>query len=93
MTQQLGPASGSSSAVIDVLRIATHDAAETVGAEADLGTLEVGKLADIVLLDGNPLEDIKNTRTIWRMIKGGWAFDPDELAARRGKSSQEHQDD
>jgi hypothetical protein len=27
------------------------------------------------------------------VIKGGWAFDPDELAARRGKSSQEHRDD
>jgi imidazolonepropionase-like amidohydrolase len=62
-----------------VLRIATQKAAEAVGAGDDLGALEVGKLADIVLLDGNPLEDISNTRSIWRVIKGGWMFDPDEL--------------
>ncbi|MCH7935156.1 MAG: PD40 domain-containing protein [Gemmatimonadetes bacterium] len=68
---------------IDVLRIATQGAAEAVGAEDHLGTLEVGKLADIVLLDANPLEDIKNTQTIWRVIKGGWVFDPEELQPPR----------
>jgi Tol biopolymer transport system component/imidazolonepropionase-like amidohydrolase len=60
----------------DVLRIATVGAAETEGASSDLGTLGPGKLADIVLLDGNPLEDIKNTTRIWRVIKAGNVFDP-----------------
>ncbi len=64
---------------LEVLRIATQEAAEAVGAEDDLGTLEAGKLADIVLLDANPLDDIKNTQTIWRVIKGGWLFDPEKL--------------
>ncbi len=64
---------------MEVLRIATQQAAEALGAEDDLGTLEVGKLADIVLLDANPLDDIRNTQSIWRTIKGGWVFDPDEL--------------
>ncbi len=64
---------------LDVLRIATQEGAAAVGAEDHLGTLEVGKLADIVLLDANPLEDIKNTQTIWRVIKGGWVFDPEAL--------------
>jgi imidazolonepropionase-like amidohydrolase/Tol biopolymer transport system component len=64
---------------LEVLRIATRDAAEAVGAGNDLGTLEGGKLADIVLLDANPLEDIKNTQSIWRVIKGGLVFDPEEL--------------
>ncbi|UCC84720.1 MAG: PD40 domain-containing protein [Gemmatimonadota bacterium] len=64
---------------LDVLRIATQEGAAAVGAEDELGTLEVGKLADIVLLDANPLEDIKNTQTIWRVIKGGWVFDPEAL--------------
>ena len=64
---------------LEVLRIATQEAAAALGAEDDLGTLEVGKLADLVLLDANPLEDIKNTQTIWRVIKGGWVFDPEEL--------------
>jgi imidazolonepropionase-like amidohydrolase len=64
---------------LEVLRIATQDAATAVGAEDQLGTLAPGKLADIVLLDANPIDDIKNTQTIWRVIKGGWVFDPQEL--------------
>lgn len=64
---------------MEVLRFATQGGAAAVGADKDLGTLEPGKLADIVLLDANPLEDIKNTQTIWRVIKGGWVFDPEEL--------------
>ncbi|MEE8607733.1 MAG: amidohydrolase family protein [Nitrospiraceae bacterium] len=64
---------------LDVIRIATQEAAEAVGAEDELGTIEPGKLADLVLLDANPLEDIKNTQTIWRVIKGGWLFDPEKL--------------
>ncbi len=67
-------------APLEVLRIATKEAAAAVGTGHDLGTLEVGKLADIVLLDANPLDDIKHTQTIWRVIKGGWLFDPKELA-------------
>ncbi|MCH8145396.1 MAG: PD40 domain-containing protein [Gemmatimonadetes bacterium] len=68
---------------LEVLRIATQQAAEAVGAADDLGTLEPGKLADIVLLDANPLEDIRNTQTIWRVIKGGWVFDPEALRPER----------
>ena len=64
---------------LDVLRIATQEGAAAVGAEDHLGTLEPGKLADIVLLDASPLDDIKNTQTIWRVIKGGLVFDPEEL--------------
>ncbi len=64
---------------LEVLRIATQQAAEAVGAEDELGTLEPGKLADIVLLDENPLDDIRNTQSIWRTIKGGFVFDPEEL--------------
>jgi len=72
---------------LEVLRIATQHAAEAVGAGNDLGTIEVGKLADMVLLDANPLKDIKNTQTIWRVIKGGWVFDPDELRPAASTSS------
>jgi imidazolonepropionase-like amidohydrolase len=63
----------------EVLEIATRQAAIAVGAGDDLGTLEIGKLADMVLLDANPLEDIRNTLRIWRVIKGGRVFDPDNL--------------
>jgi imidazolonepropionase-like amidohydrolase len=44
-------------------------------------------LADIVLLDANPLEDIKNAQAIWRVIKGGWVFDPEELRPAASTSS------
>ena len=71
-------------APLEVLRIATQEGAAAVGADDDLGTLEVGKLADIVLLDADPLEDIKNTQTIWRVLKGGWVFDPEELRPPSG---------
>ncbi len=64
---------------LEVLRLATQEAAAAVGADDDLGTIEPGKLADLVLLDANPLEDIKNTQTIWRVVKGGWLFDPEKL--------------
>jgi len=76
---------------LEVLRIATQEAAAAVGADNDLGTLEPGKLADIVLLDANPLEDIKNTQTIWRVIKGGWVFDPDKLRPAASTSSARDQ--
>jgi imidazolonepropionase-like amidohydrolase len=65
----------------EVLRLATEEAAKAVGADTHLGTLAPGKLADIVLLDGDPVEKIRNTQKIWRVIKGGWIFDPKELRA------------
>lgn len=64
---------------IDVLKIGTLRAAESVGAEKDLGSLDAGKLADILLLDANPLLDIKNTLKIWRVIKNGDVFNPETL--------------
>ena len=53
------------------IRAATSDAARIIGVERDLGTLERGKLADLVLLDSNPLDDIRNTRRISAVIQAG----------------------
>jgi imidazolonepropionase-like amidohydrolase/Tol biopolymer transport system component len=63
---------------LTVLRIATLDAARALG-RPDLGNLAVGNAADLVLLDDDPLADIRNTRSIWRVMKGGWCFDPELL--------------
>ena len=59
---------------IDVLRITTLVAATMVGADEQLGSLEVGKLADIVLLDENPLENIRNAMSMWRVMLEGHVF-------------------
>jgi imidazolonepropionase-like amidohydrolase len=57
----------------ETLRIATHDAAEYLGTADTIGTVEVGKKADLVLLEGNPLEDISNTKNIVGvMARGAW---------------------
>lgn len=74
---------------IEVLRIATQEAARALGVEDLLGTLEPGKLADLVLLDANPLEDIRNTQRTWRVIKGGWVFDPEKLGAGRAAAPRD----
>jgi hypothetical protein len=55
----------------DTLRAATILGAEAIGFGQDLGSLEPGKLADIVVLDGNPLADLKNTNTIAQVMKNG----------------------
>ena len=45
-----------------------------MGREAELGTLQKGKFADLVILDADPLSDIKNTRKIFKVMKGGEFF-------------------
>ena len=56
---------------IEVLRSATITPAEFLGLEDQIGTIEVGKLADLVILDKNPLESISNTQSIHRVISKG----------------------
>jgi tetratricopeptide (TPR) repeat protein len=56
------------------LQTATRNPARFLGREKDLGTVEKGKLADLVLLDANPLEDIGNTRKIYAVIYRGKVY-------------------
>ena len=61
------------------LRIATINGARALGAGDRLGSLEAGKLADLVVIAGNPLEDIRNTRNVRHVMKAGTLYDPAAL--------------
>jgi Amidohydrolase family len=63
----------------EALQTATSNVAQYAGRLQEFGTLETGKRADIVLLDANPLEDIRNTRKIHAVILGGRLFSRSEL--------------
>lgn len=54
-----------------ILKMATHNGAEALGILKDVGTLEPGKRADLVVLAASPLQDIHNTRRIERVMQGG----------------------
>ena len=56
---------------MDILKIATINSARCVGVEKDYGSIEVGKHADLVCLNENPLENISNVRKINRVIQSG----------------------
>jgi imidazolonepropionase-like amidohydrolase len=63
----------------EILVAATYGGAIALGAEAEIGTVEAGKLADMVVLRANPLEEIRNARQIEWVIKGGAVYRPSDL--------------
>lgn len=63
----------------EALRIATLYGAEAIGLQQDVGSIEYGKLADLIVLDQNPLLDIRNTNTIRFVMKNGELFDGHSL--------------
>lgn len=62
-----------------VLHAATAGAAETIGRLDDMGTLEAGKYADLIVFDRDPLIDIRNTLSVRLVMRGGQLFDADTL--------------
>ena len=69
---------------LEALRAATVRPAEFFGIENDIGTVDPGKRADLVLLDADPLSNITNTRRISGVISKGRFYAPAELAAELG---------
>lgn len=59
----------------DALRLATLVGAQAIGLDNDLGSIEAGKIADLVVLDGNPLQDLRATARVHQVMRGGRLYD------------------
>jgi Tol biopolymer transport system component len=66
---------------LEAIAAATSVAARVIGASGDVGRIAPGLLADLVILDADPTNDIRNTRQIWRVIQGGRIVDRQQLTA------------
>jgi Tol biopolymer transport system component len=64
---------------LQALEVATRQGAYFLGVEQDIGSLEVGKLADLLVLNRNPLENIRNTLDMMYVMHGGRLFDDETL--------------
>jgi imidazolonepropionase-like amidohydrolase len=64
---------------MDILKAATINGAFAIGRTDELGTVEPGKFADFVALNADPLENISNVRSVYRVVKGGVIYEPEVL--------------
>jgi imidazolonepropionase-like amidohydrolase len=64
---------------MEALQSATIVPARVMGRDKELGTVEAGKLADFVVIDGNPLADVKALRNVVTVVQSGRAYDPAKL--------------
>ncbi len=74
---------------MEAIVAATRTAAEYLGQEEALGTIAPGKLADLLVVDGDPLEDIASTKNIHLVVKNGVIVDRDQLAAEINPAKRE----
>ena len=66
---------------LQVLQMTTLDGAELLGRQATAGSVEVGKEANLVLLDGNPIESVQNLHKVNAVVRGGRYYSQQDLAA------------
>ncbi|MCO4294721.1 amidohydrolase family protein [Solitalea sp. MAHUQ-68] len=64
---------------MEVIRCATMNGAEYLGMDKEIGSLEVGKLADLIVMDKNPLENIRNTESIKYVMLNGRLYDAETM--------------
>ena len=64
---------------LGALEVGTIHGAKFIGIEKETGSLAVGKLGDLLVLGGNPIDDIRHTRDIRYVMKGGVVYDGNTL--------------
>ena len=75
---------------LDTIRIATYNGAVFLGKADQLGSVERGKLADLVLLSKDPAADINNVKSIVLVIKNGQVIDESQLPLAGGKQKRRY---
>jgi len=78
MAGEGGPKGGAMTPM-EALRASTIAAADKIGFSEDLGSIEAGKLADMVVMDANPLDDIHNTVKIRWVVKNGEVWEAETM--------------
>ena len=66
-------------APLPILKAASQGGARAMGRGSDLGTLEAGKRADLLVLDADPQSDIRHVRRIHRVVRGGVILKPEQI--------------
>ncbi len=64
---------------LEALQAATIQSARALGVEKESGSIEPGRRGDVLLLDADPLENIHNTRRVWRTVAAGVVYEPAPL--------------
>lgn len=64
---------------LEAINVATEQGAKFLGCDSELGTIDVDKRADLIVIKGNPLKNIEDIRNIQMVIKDGMAYDQQKL--------------
>jgi imidazolonepropionase-like amidohydrolase len=75
---------------LKILRMTTLNPAEFLGRTETMGSIDVGKNADIVLLDHDPVESVQNLHSISGVVRAGFYYSHADLEALRARARQPH---